>query len=47
LPPWVAKGKIGTLLFASEMPIPIPYCNGSLMGMRLASWETGPSVHLS
>ena len=24
LPPWVAKEKIGTLLLASEMPVPIP-----------------------
>ena len=24
LPPWVAKEKMGTLLLASEMPIPIP-----------------------
>ena len=22
MPPWVAKGKIGTLLLASEMPVP-------------------------
>ena len=24
LPPWVTKEKIGTLLLASEMPVPIP-----------------------
>ena len=24
MPPWVAKEKIGTLLLASEMPVPIP-----------------------
>ena len=24
MPLWVAKGKIGTLLLASEMPVPIP-----------------------
>ena len=24
LPPWVAKEKMGTLLLASEMPVPIP-----------------------
>ena len=24
MPPWVAKEKMGTLLLASEMPVPIP-----------------------
>ena len=23
MPPWVAKGEIGTLLLASEMPVPV------------------------
>ena len=27
MPRWVAKGRIGTLLLASEIPVPIPRCS--------------------
>ena len=43
LPPWVAKEKMGTLLLASEMPVPIPRSRTVLYSMLPSFNPSEPS----
>ena len=46
MPPWVAKGKIGTLLLASEMPVPISWLRTVALSLYIFVFHIGESEGL-